>query len=466
MLFVFAGLYLDCVNSPSVRASIMPSILALIICTAFVLFQLRLEHKQSPDMTRTLWIPTIWMLYTSSKPLGVWFLQSGSDVESGSPMDRVFLLALMCMALWILVRRKYDWRIAIKENASLIVLIIFMLVSILWSDIPYISFKRWTREFQALLMAFVVHSEPSPRQAMESILRRTIYILIPFSWLLIKYFPVYGRIYSRWSGGEQWSGVALQKNGLCRLCLIATFFLIWSLIRRRQGHNPPVWKYQTHIEIFVLVITLRLMGGPGGSLSYSATANTALGVGFLVYLGFHLLKKFRINLGASILMAIVAIIIIFGLVTLFAGGSNLKFYVSSVGRDPTLTDRTQIWASLLPVVIQRPILGRGIGGFWTTRTRTEFMISEGHSGYLDVLLNFGFVGIFLVSSFLLSSCRKAHRELSHDFDWAIFWICLLIMAVVHNIAETSIDTLTSQLTATVLFLTVSSANAHPHTEQI
>ena len=208
------------------------------------------------------------------------------------------------------------------------------------------------------------------------------------------------------------------------------------------------------------------MGGPEGSLSYSATANTALCVGFLVYIGFHLLKKFGINLGAGILMTIVAIIIIFGIVTLFAGGSNLKFYVSSVGRDPTLTDRTQIWASLLPVAMQRPILGRGVGGFWTTRTITEFIIREGHSGYLDVLLNLGFVGILLVSSFLLSSCRKAHRELSHDFDWAILWICLLIMTVVHNITETSIDSFASQLPAIVLFLTVSSANAYSHREQI
>lgn len=466
MLFVFAGLHLERVNNASIRVNILPSILAIILCTAFVLFLLRLDHKQSSEMTRALWIPTIWMLYIASKPLGIWFPSLGGDPESGSPLDRAFLIVLMCVALWILVRRKYDWRAAMKENAWVVVLIIFMLVSILWSDIPYISFKRWIREFQAVLMAFVVHSEPLPRQALESILRRTTYILIPFSLLLIKYFPVYGRIYGRWSGGEQWIGVALQKNGLCRLCLIATFFLIWSLIRRRQGQNPPVWKYQTHAEIFILVITIRLMGGPGGSLSYSATAITALGVGFLVYLGFHLLKKFGINLGASILMTIVVIIIIFGIVTFFVGGSNLNFYISIVNRDPTLTDRTEIWASLLPVAMQRAILGRGFGGFWTPRTRDAFEVSEAHSGYLDVLLNLGFVGILLVSTFLLSSCRKAHSELSHDFDWAVLWICFLVMAVVHNITETSIDSLTNQLTATILFLTVSSTYVCSPKEQI
>ena len=84
------------------------------------------------------------------------------------------------------------------------------------------------------------------------------------------------------------------------------------------------------------------------------------------------------------------------------------------------------------------------------------MVTEAHSGYLDVILNLGFVGILLVSCYLLSSCRKAHKELYHDFDWAVLWISFLIMVVVHNITETSIISFTSQLTAVLLFLTVSS----------
>jgi exopolysaccharide production protein ExoQ len=407
-------------------------------------------------VTTALWIPTIWMLFIASKPLSEWFQSSGGDPDSGSPLDRAFLIVLMCLALWILARRKYDWRTSMKENVWLVILIIFMLVSILWSNIPYISFKRWTREFQAVLMAFVVHSEPSPRQAMESILRRTTYVLIPFSLLLIKYFPVYGRMYGRWSGKEEWIGVALQKNGLGRLCLITIFFLIWSLIRRRQGNNPSIWKYQTYLEIFVLLISFYLLRGPGGA--YSATSVTALGIGLLVYLGFYLMKKFGTTLNAGPLMIIVAIIIIYGIVTLYAGGSSLRFYVSSVGRDATLTGRTDIWARLLPIAMQRPIIGGAFGSFWTSKTRETIGVTEAHNGYLDVLLSLGFVGILLVSMFLLSSCWKAHQKLLHDFDWGVLWICFLIMTVAHNITESSISSFTSHLPAVILFLTISSTH--------
>jgi len=437
----------------------LPPILALILCSVFVLFLLRLEHKQSPHMTLALWIPTIWMLYIGSKPLSIWFPSSGGDLDSGSPLDRTFLIAIMCVALFILIQRRFDWSRAIKENAWLIVLIVFMLASVLWSNIPDISFRRWIREFQAILMAFAVLSEPSPRQAMESILRRTTYILIPFSVLLIKYFPTYGVMYATWSGGQMWTGVTLHKNSLGRLCIIAIFFLFWSLIRRWQGHDKPVWKYQTHTEIFILVIALWLLGGPERNLFNSATSVYALISGLLFYGGLYILKKFGKNLRLSTLATIVLIIIIYGIFSVFTGGSSVNVFASTAGRSATLTGRTEIWAALLPAAMQKPIVGSGFGGFWTSRTRDLFQISEAHNGYLEVLLGLGFVGILLVSLFLLSCCQKAQREILTNFDWGVLCICYIIMAVVHNIGESSIDTLTTQMMAIVLFLSVSSTPA-------
>jgi O-antigen ligase len=308
-------------------------------------------------------------------------------------------------------------------------------------------------------MALVVLSEPSWRQAIESILRRISYILIPFSVLLIKYFPKFGVLYDRWSGELMWTGVAQQKNGLAALCLISAFFLIWSLVGRWQGHKTPVWKYQTHLEIFLLIMAFLLMGGPRGSLYYSATSTYTLAVGLLIYLGLHVYKRSGFDLKAGVLMAIATVIIIFGVVALFAGGSNLGFFASRAGRDASLTGRTKVWAALLPIAMQRPILGGGIGGFWTSETREAFNISGAHSGYLDVLLTLGFVGMLLFSFFYLASCRKAHRELFYDFNWGTLWICYLIMTLVHNITESTIYSFTTSLPAIILFFTVSSTNA-------
>jgi exopolysaccharide production protein ExoQ len=124
----------------------MPAILALLLCAFFVVFILWLDQKQSPKISQALWLPIIWILYTASKPLGRWFPSEGGDVELGSPLDRTFLIIILCLTLLLLIRRKFNWANAIKENVWLILLLILMFVSISWSNIPYVSFKRYTKD--------------------------------------------------------------------------------------------------------------------------------------------------------------------------------------------------------------------------------------------------------------------------------------------------------------------------------
>lgn len=439
----------------------MPPKVALIICTIFVLFLLHLERKQAPEVSLALWIPTIWMLLIASKPLGVWLGSEGGTMESGSPLDRAFLITLLCVGLLILSKRKFAWSSAIRENPWLILLIGYMLMSVLWSDMPYTSFKRTTRQLIAVVMSFLIATEPEPRQAVQSILRRTIYVFIPFSYILIHYFPEHGRQYHRWTGELMWCGVASQKNGLGLLCLSAAFFLIWSLIRRRQGRDIPATGYQTILDTFILILTFWLMGGPQHNFSYSATSNATFILVLSALIGLSWMKKRGTVIGPKALIVIVAFIIGYGTVTPFIG----KLYLADIsfvfGRDETLTGRSEIWATLIPFAMKRPIWGHGFGGFWTDAMRA-LISSNAHNGYLDVVLNIGFFGLFLFAMFLLSCCRRAQREITRNFDWGILFICYLLMAVVHNIAESSSVGITGEFLAVILTMSISFGKTGSH----
>jgi exopolysaccharide production protein ExoQ len=417
-----------------------------------VFFLLRLEHKQSPDMTRALWLPTILMLYTASRPLGVWFSSPGGNSDVGSPIDRAFLTVLIFVVLRILIRRKFDWFGMMKENAWLTVLIFFMLVSILWSEIPFASFKRWTRELLVFFSGFVIITEKEPRRAIQSVLRRSIYILIPFSWVLIKYFPQYGVQYGRWSGALMWIGVAQQKNSLGQLCALAALFLIWSLARRWRKMDMRGSRFQSQVDVFILILTLWLLKGPAGA--YSATSIVMLVSGLVCYVGLFWMKKRQIILSKNILTAMMALIIVYGTATAFVGRLPVGDVSSSLGRDSTLTDRSTIWAALVPLAMRKPIIGYGFGGFWTSNNRDRLGFG-GHNGYLEVLLILGFTGLILVSIFILSSCRRAQRELSQEYDWGTLWICCLLMTLLNNITESSLDSFSSLLMAVPLWLTIS-----------
>jgi exopolysaccharide production protein ExoQ len=155
-----------------------------------------------------------------------------------------------------------------------------------------------------------------------------------------------------------------------------------------------------------------------------------------------------------------AVIMLAGIMILFTQGSHIGFVASAAGRSSTLTDRTEVWAALLPYAMKRPFLGYGFGGFWTPATKAFFHIDGAHSGYLDTLLGVGFLGLALTALFFIAAARNSHRLLGTDFEWGAFGVSFLVIALVHNIAESSVDSLTSLSTALILFLTVCSSKIH------
>ena len=180
----------------------------------------------------------------ASLPLGYWF---GGGEESN--LDRAVLIMLLCLGIIVLVKRRFDWYNAFKENIWLTLLILFMCLSVLWSDTPLgISFKDWVRELLAVIMGFLIASEADPREAFQSVMRRFIYILIPLSLLIVIFFPEHNLI--RTSGEITWGGVAGGKNGLGRICFISVFFLVWSLVEAQAVRQicRPI-PCQTFVEV-------------------------------------------------------------------------------------------------------------------------------------------------------------------------------------------------------------------------
>src|SRR5258707_4892406 len=183
----------------------------------------------------------------------------------------------------VLACRRFYWLGPLRRHKWLLTLLAYMLVSTLWSDITFIALKRWIREVIVLIMALVIMSDAHPRQALERVLRRSTYVLVPFSLLLIKYYPALGVAYGRWSGTGMWIGVTVQKNSLGRLCLVGAFFLLWALYRRWRDRPKTAGRYTGCADLSVLLIALFLL--EGARHPYSATSMCAFSVGISTFLG-------------------------------------------------------------------------------------------------------------------------------------------------------------------------------------
>jgi O-antigen ligase len=431
---------------------------------------LKLERQQAPNQSNALWVPTIWMMNCASKPLASWFApgadSEGVDVEAGSPLDRMFLIVLLITTITILSRRKLNWAVIKANSFWLIILCGYALVSILWSEFIFVSIKRYIRFCGTPLIAMIILSEASPRLAMESVLRRTAFVLVPFSIVLIKYLPDRGVMYGRWSGELMWVGVTSQKNALGILCFVSAFFLLWRTVRAFSERKPgEKWsrKQKLYIaaDLSVLAIAVLLLKGPGKA--YSATSLVVSFVGVSGLLALMQMRKRKAYVPVPALYTVVVLCFIYGMGIPFGAATVSSGFMEALGRDATFTDRDQIWRELVPIAMQNSVLGQGYGGFWVRPI--ESGVNEAHNGYLDLMLELGFVGIVLLFAFIIALCKAAYRCLPQDFWWSSLTICLTIMTLVHNSTESSFLKTSNFLWSllVILYLLVSVPQKAPRT---
>lgn len=129
----------------------------------FAIWLIRQDTKLRAGISPALWIPTLWLGIIASRPVSAWTGISGSgDTLDGSPADRAFYLVLIVAALLVLSRRAVNWSWFISRNLPLLLFYGFLLVSVLWANSPYSSFKRWFKESGNILVALVILTDPRP----------------------------------------------------------------------------------------------------------------------------------------------------------------------------------------------------------------------------------------------------------------------------------------------------------------
>lgn len=414
----------------------MPPIVALATCAVVILFLLWTESKRNPDASVALWVPTIWMLISGSRPVGRWFATDiGGDVdyEAGSLPDRLVLTGLTLLAVVIVFRRKIRWSSLLRENFWLLAFFGYMGLSILWVDNPFVSLKRWIRSASPIAMAVVIASEAAPRIALESILRRCAYVLVPLSFVLIKYYPLIGRAYGRWDGLEMWTGATTHKNSLGQMCAVSAFFLVWSLLRRGRGQERTPTRIDAFADWGTLLLIGYLLRGPG---TYSATSISITVVGLAIFLA---LRK-REALAMFVTRNLKILVIVTALFYAFLAEPATAAVTSLMGRSKNLTGRaTDIWPVVLQAAAEHPLLGVGYGGAWGLGTSLSATVGveQAHNGYLDVYLQLGILGVILLAGFLLGFCTVVRKCFQRDQDWAIFGTAFLFMTVLYNLSETA-----------------------------
>ena len=154
-------------------------------------------------------------------------MSGAASVEEGSPLDAWFYFALIAAGFCVLNKRQVRLSEIVRNNAWLIVFLLYCFISIVWSDFPFVAFKRWIKILGHPIMALIVLTEPDPEEALIRLMKRCAYVVVPVSILFIKYYPELGRSFDDvdWDANEQ-RYRHRQKHAGCRLLDPGFLFLL------------------------------------------------------------------------------------------------------------------------------------------------------------------------------------------------------------------------------------------------
>lgn len=414
----------------------MPPFLALILWLVLLLGLLRYDPAKESSTSLALWVPLIWMFILGSRLPSQWLggsVETAAQVlEEGNPLDRSIFSVLILLAIVILVSRSFNWSYFILRNFALIAFVSFALVSVLWSDFPFVSFKRWSRDLGNYLVVLVILSDPRPTEAVRTVMRRLCYLLIPLCILLDKYFPGLSRRYDSWTGVGMYVGATTGKNLLGLVALLSGLFFFWDTITRWSDRKERRTKRIIYVNIALLAMSLSVL-----NTANSTTCRICMVIGCLTIAAAHS-KVFRRH-PTLLRVMIPGSFCLYLILTLgFGASGDLS---AAVGKDPTLTDRTKIWSFLLSMHTN-PLVGTGYESFWLG-SRLQWVwqragvggINEAHNGYLEVYLNLGIIGLFLLVGFLIVSYRNICRQLTTCFNVGSLNLAIWTIMLFYNVTE-------------------------------
>lgn len=418
----------------------MPPTLALSIWIVLLLGLLWFDPAREPKTSAALWVPLIWFFFLGSRSPTLWLgLSYGSGaqaLEEGSPLDRTIFLLLTLAAFGILVSRSFQWHKFVARNLALVSFLGFALLSVVWSDFPLATFKKWFRDVGICMAALVVLSDPRPLEAVRTVLRRISYLLIPLSIVLVKYYPGLGKTFSAW-GSQEYTGVSTSKNMLGAVCLVSGIFFFWDTITSWHERKKVRGKRVILVNIAFICMTLWLL-----NMSDSKTSTICMGIGCLMIAAAHC--KFGRRHPGWVKTLAPATFVLYLILTLgFGMGAQLS---EAVGKSGNMSDRTHIWEATLSVPIN-PLLGTGYQSFWISPQRVQRVwakldgdtVLEAHDGYLQIYLDLGLIGLFFLCTFLITTYRNICKQLKSFTGLGSLSLGLWTLLLFYNVSEASFE---------------------------
>ena len=320
----------------------------------------------------------------------------------------------------------------------LLLVIALIFFSVLWSDVPQIALRRVVKQMLLVAMLAGIVMEAGSLSQIYRLAIACTGLAMVADWVGVLLFP---GLFINATG--DFVGLHGHKNTAGVFAMVSVF--VWLSAARCAD--------RTGTRVFLYLGTFLWFGFLLGTYSRTSILSTAVAIPSIVALH-YCLRRPRFGLIAGFGALFAALCAVFFLIALDVKSTD--FVAALEGEKTTLSGRALVWHIAYQAFLQNVVGGTGYGSLWSigglppsekyaNLPMTGFLLglTQGHSGYFDILATLGIVGavvflIFIVH-YIWTNIRAlaSAREEEDGAPIAEFSGFLLLGSLIHNLTQTT-----------------------------
>ncbi|MCW5313877.1 O-antigen ligase family protein [Nostoc sp. KVJ3] len=339
----------------------------------------------------------------------------------GDKLDTIFNIVSYLILFYFLLIYWKGFLYVITKSPLQFILLTIVVFSLLWSQDLSSSLTYMRGLIRLYFLAIYLAMRYSLREQM-----RLIAWALGTAAILSMFFSAFipGYIHQSPELGGMWSGIYGHKNEL-------GYMMAWSagvfLHLAISGHRYR-WLMWAVCGISICLIIL----------SRSTTSLTILLTMILLLPFYKSFQKTNYKLQVIMITSALMILIVSSVLLI----NNADTVVGTSGKDLTFNGRSDLWELVMSKIWERPWLGYGFSGFWTSNAASNLRAtydwaSNAHNGFLELLLELGFLGFLtfvagFVRFFVMALTRIIYVAKKPEDYWPMQ---MLIIIVIVNFSE-------------------------------
>lgn len=306
-----------------------------------------------------------------------------APTQEETPILRLIWLPVYAMTAGLLALRFKQVVRAWPAWICLLLLVVLAFASKYWSIDPAVTQRRTIA--MALTGAFAIYLGAVFRGLdLPRLLAHCTLALAIGSLIMVFAFPAIG-VHQDVNAGL-WRGLWYEKNAMGWVMVMgAVAAASWLAAESRLALVPTA-----ALGLAVLLV----------AATQSKTSLLCLMLGLGIVAGLWAMRKG----GAVFTVVAIWSAVVAAATGLWFWETHSADILGALGKDPSLTGRTEIWEALMRRVAERPWTGYGYAAFWGKdsvpadyiRLETGWLVPSAHHGWIDVLVHLGWSGAILV----------------------------------------------------------------------